>query len=49
MLPNSWKHTLRHVEDATLILVSDVLTPEEGVGIVTELLLEGLVESLYQV
>ena len=42
------KHTLRHVEDATLILVSDVLTPEEGVGIVTELLLEGLVESLYQ-
>ena len=42
------QHPLGDVEDTALVLVGDVLSPEEGIGIVAELLLERLVQCLYQ-
>ena len=42
------QHPLGDVEDTALVLVGDVLSPEEGIGIVAELLLERLVQCLHQ-
>jgi len=39
-------HALRHVEDAALVLVGDVLPPQERVGVLAEHLLERRVQGL---
>ena len=43
LIPKLLEHPLRDIEDASLILVGDILPPEEGVRIMTKLLLERLV------
>ena len=48
LIPKLLEHALGDIEDTALVPIGDILPPEEGVGIVTELLLQRLIQSLYQ-
>ena len=48
LIPKLLEHALGDIEDTALVPIGDILPPEEGVGIVAELLLQRLIQSLYQ-
>ena len=48
LVPELLQHPLGHIEDTALVLIRYVLPPDEGIGVVTELLLERLIDRLHQ-